>query len=137
MSSLKKGSLKEGDGASGTSGGYTCKSRKKKDEREKSNKLKYDQAIKQLIAENEERKRKAKYLQKKKTPQGEIWGDKLTIDSSWPVNSEQETLRFFGQNTNGISYTNGYLDWSMTLQQLHEYQADISGLVEVNLDLNN
>ena len=93
MNSAKEGSLKEEKEDSGTGGGYICKSMRTKDVLEKNNKLKYDQAIKQLIAENEERKRKAKNPRKKKNPQGERRGDKLSLDNNWLGKIEQKTIQ--------------------------------------------
>ena len=65
-----------------------------------------------------------------------MWGDELSIDKEWPNIPENKTIRIFGHNVNGVSYKHNYLDWTLMLQQLEEYQVDIAGLVEMNLDLN-
>ena len=127
----------KGGGSSETRGGTIRKSRKTKKERIEANKERQKKALSQLIEENKRISLKAKNKRKKKEPIGEFWGDTPVNDQEWPNSKDSKTIRFFGQNTNGISYHNKYLDWGMTLQTLHEYQADIAGLVEVNLDMNN
>ena len=136
MNCNKERSLMESK-RTGTSGGQKRKSRKNKHERELNNKLKYQQAIKNLKEEIERRKKTARNLRKSKDPIGKTWGDELHTDENWPGITKSNTIRIFGQNTNGISYQNGYLEWSMTMKKLDEYQADISCLAEINLDLQN
>ena len=136
MNKTGERSLK-GNKGSGTSGGNVRKSRKTRNEREVTNKMRFETAIQQLTKENKERKKKAKNLRIEKEPIGETWGDMITKDPEWPGITKEKTLRMFGQNTNGISYKDKYLDWSITMQKLHEYQADVACLVEVNLDLKN
>lgn len=136
MNRLKEGSLVEGV-EMGTRGGKKRRSRKEKQKNEEKNKEKYKQAIKQLKDEIEKRMKTAKNLRKKKEPIGTMWGDELQKDDKWPGITKNKTMRIFGQNTNGISYQNGYLEWSMTMKKLDEYQADISCLAEINLDMKN
>ena len=63
-------------------------------------------------------------------------GDRLTLDNKWPNINSTQTLRILGQNLNGISYYNNYLDLDMTLQQMDAMQVCIAGYSEVNLDMN-
>ena len=127
------------DGGSEASGGSKKKIRRKrraeKAMRAFKNKQSRDTALKQLKEINDRLKRKHKY-KKKKECSGKIWGDELRLDRKWPNIPENKTIRIFGHNVNGVSYKNGYLDWTLMLQQLEEYQIDIAGLVEMNLDLN-
>ena len=133
MNMEKRGPLN--DGRSRSSGGYVRKSRRTNKEREEKNIQQYKLAIKQLQNENKKNKEKAIKLRPKKDPIGKTWGEDLSCDENWPGPTKEKRLRFFGQNTNGISYKNGYLEWSMTLQQLDEYQADISGMVKDDISL--
>ena len=98
-----------------TDRGKIRKSRKTKEERASANKEGQDRALLQLIEENERIKRNPRIPRKKKTSIGEFWGDKLAKDKEWPGITDSNTIKFFGQNTNGISYQNKYLDWGITL----------------------
>ena len=62
--------------------------------------------------------------------------DRLMLEEKWPNKNTMQTLRILGQNLNGISYYNDYLDLDMTLQQMDAMQVGIAGYSEVNLDMN-
>ena len=66
----------------------------------------------------------------------EPWGDPLETSNKWPLLTENNTIRIIGQNVNGISYYNDYVEWEMSLNYMDEFQADIVCMCEVNLDLN-
>ena len=79
-----------------------------------------------------------KHKGERKIPQEEDampWGDDLVTSKQWPRN-EKKHFRIFGQNVNGISYYNKYIEWEMFLNYMDEFQADTICVNEVNLDLN-
>ena len=65
----------------------------------------------------------------------ELWGDRLTTSEKWPSQSEEKTVRILGQNVNGVSYFNDYLEWEMILGYMDDMQIDIMCFNEINLDL--
>ena len=84
--------------------------------------------------------RAKKYPKKAKEPRCdedlEYWGDKLSTEREWPLENKNKKFRVIGQNVNGLSYYNEYIDWEMTLNYMDEFQADVVCLGEPNLDLN-
>ena len=64
------------------------------------------------------------------------YGDKLTMDESWPNPGKRDYLRIFLINTNGISYFNNYLDWEMSLGFMYDMQVDIFSITKPNLDFS-
>ena len=111
------------------------KSRLNKAKRAEIYKNEREKSLKQLTEINNKIWKKCNYKKKYKEPTNEKWGDKMILDKKWPNINENRTLRFFGHNTNGISYKDGYFEWLLTLQQVEEYQANVVGLVELNLDV--
>ena len=74
---------------------------------------------------------------KEKSIDNNCWhGDIFTLEEEWPNRNTNQTLRILGQNLNGVSYYNDYLDLDMTLQQMDAMQVGIVGYSEVNLDMN-
>ena len=74
---------------------------------------------------------------KEKSIDNNCWhGDIFTLEEEWPNRNTNQTLRILGQNLNGVSYYNDYLDLDMTLQQMDAMQVGIAGYSEVNLDMN-
>ena len=109
--------------------------RKTKEEKEKHNQEMREKVNKQL----KEIQEKYKKLNKKKKvaveEDAEPWGDILTTNQQWPSN-DNKTYRLMGQNVNGISYFNDYIEWEMQLNYMDEFQVDTMCINEVNLDTN-
>ena len=110
--------------------------RESKDEKRR---ILQEKTIKQL-KEIRERYKKIKTKKKRKIPTKkedmEPWGDVMTTTCKWPNETEDKTICIFGQNVNGLSYANQYIEWEMALQYLDEFQVDVACLCEPNLDLN-
>ena len=64
------------------------------------------------------------------------FGDRHSIDTSWPNPGDRDYICIYLINTNGISYYNNYLDWEMSLGFLYDMQVDIFGITEPNLDFS-
>ena len=105
----------------------THKTNYKKKQKHKKEQLKYKQ---------QQQKTKQHY---KKITLGDSkghWGDKLVKNSNWPILEDTSYIRIVHQNVNGISYHNNYNEWEIALEVMDQYQADIIGLNEINLDTN-
>ena len=135
MRSFKLKPLKVGVSKARGGKNYGRKKRSEKKKRAEKHKVERDKALDELKELNKKLKIKYKY-KKDKSAKEEPWGDVLTTDDNWPNITENGTLRYFGQNVNGISYKDGYMEWLLTLQQMEEYQVDVASMVEINLDLN-
>ena len=66
----------------------------------------------------------------------EFWGHTLSRNEEWPDINHTGRIRIVSQNVNGVSYFNKYNEWEILLDVMHYYQADIFGICEMNLDLN-
>ena len=97
------------------------KDKKIESEHESSELTKYKQTINQ--------KKKEKYIT------NETWGDEIGFSNQWPGITENNTIRLMLQNINGVSQFYNYIEWEYILNNLHEYQIDIAGFTEMNLDL--
>ena len=86
--------------------------------------------IEELKAKYENKKSER---QKKKT--NEWWGDDMTNEEQWPVTTGLSTIRIYGQNLNGVSKQNEYVEWELMLDHLDNMQVDIACLTEINLDI--
>ena len=64
------------------------------------------------------------------------YGNPITFSTDWSNTSEQETIRCYHINHNGITSNNDYLEWEMSLAYLMDMQVDIFSITEPNLDFN-
>ena len=105
-----------------------------KDERKSARRKKTLEQIKSI--QTKYKKIKSKQNQSKNEgKENKMWGDKLTYSENWPNKTENNNYRIIGQNVNGFSYFNDYLEWEMALCYCDEYQADTICFTEPNLDL--
>ena len=81
------------------------------------------------------KKLKKKKQQHKLHEDAEPWGDILTTSQDWPQANKENTIRVMGQNVNGLSYYNDYVEWEMALSYMDEFQVDVMCLGEPNLDM--
>ena len=108
-----------------------------KSQREEKNKKRKEETLKQLkeVRDRFEKQNKKKKKITDKKEDLEPWGDILTTSKNWPNETEEKTIRIMGQNVNGISYYNKYVEWEMALNYLDEFQVDVAGICELNLDV--
>ena len=75
--------------------------------------------------------------QKRSIKMMQHWGNQIRIQTNWPTNNNNNTLRIAAVNINGISPNNKYLELEAILGQMVENQIDILCLTEINLDVHN
>ena len=85
-----------------------------------------------IIQSKQETKKKEKLDEEKM----QWYGDELTRSRSWPDRTNDNIIRIYGQNINGISRYTEYNEWEIMLDELHKQQIDIACLTELNLDVN-
>ena len=64
------------------------------------------------------------------------YGDVLKNSKLWPKQTNENIIRIYSQNVNGISKSSDYNEWEIILEHLQNFQVDIACLSEINLDLN-
>ena len=64
------------------------------------------------------------------------FGDKFKNSKQWPNETNDNIIRIYGQNINGVSRYTNYNEWEIILENLNKQQIDIACLSEINLDLN-
>ena len=98
-------------------------------------KKRYHKGQRQQKNKKNNNKKLKKITMIKKGSQDEFWGDVLTRNEDWPDINKSDRVRIVTQNVNGISYFNNYNEWEILLDVMDQYQADVFGLNEMNLDL--
>ena len=63
--------------------------------------------------------------------------DRVVERQSGNSRSNKITMRIFHININGISTANQYSEWEIFNTMVYEIQADVFGVSEMNLDLQN
>ena len=113
------------------------KQRKEKNKLEKIKMKRRNETIKKLEEIQKKFNKIKKKEEKKDLNEDDLtpWGDVLTTTREWPRNEDNQ-FRIFGQNVNGVSYFNEYIEWEMLLNYMDEFQVDSFCINEVNLDLN-
>ena len=125
----------------------TRKRGKRKIDKEKENEIhtqwldnvnKWKQIINSNPSVNSARQKQQQDLQRKverkKEENSEVYyGDKLSVSDRWPNYTKEDYVRIYGQNVNGISYTNDYAEWEIALDHLHNKQVDVACFSEINL----
>ena len=66
--------------------------------------------------------------------ESKTWGDEISLEESWPMNTQDNTIRIVHYNTNGIGSDNCYTEWESILHSMDNIQCDIFCLNETKLD---
>ena len=94
----------------------------------------------QQHAKNKENERVTKGQKKEKqidkpVSHDQWFGDEIKTTKNWPNSTEDDIIRIYSQNLNGVSHFDNYSEWEVILEELNERQVDVACLTEINLDV--
>ena len=107
--------------------GLTTKKKRTRNRAPKERKEKYKNDLRSKATKQLQKIKKIydKLPKKKKNPKFEedleYWGDCLTTSNEWPNKDKENNICIFGQNVNGLSYYNEYIDWEMALNYMDKF----------------